>query len=242
MFNSSGLESKICIFNQLPGEVVVAAPQTTLWELRVRNVFYPCSVDAGSEQANKRYTKWPWGRAQVSFQWETRDDSLMFFCLIRAGGTVRTHCGQWWLSEIRISTEGSWTSRRSHQGTPKDQGWPRGCSPPEGLSSEQRLFFSSGSQDPHAQFRRDSSSVQVNPPGEETPLSAGASAGGKFTTASKGAVRSPAWREFLPEKGPPTGVHWRRHGTPLRDSCLENPADTGARGLQSMGSQESDTT
>ena len=76
-----------------------------------------------------RYTKWPWGRAQVSFQWETRDDSLIFFCLIRAGGTVRTHCGQWWLSEIRISTEGSWTSRRSHQGTPKTRGGQAAAAP-----------------------------------------------------------------------------------------------------------------
>ena len=129
-----------------------------------------------------------------------------------------------------------------HTKGPQRPGVARWLQPPEGLSSERRLFFSSGSEDPPARFRRDSSSGQVNPPGEETPLSAGASAGGKFTTASKGAVCSPARREFLPEKGPPMGVHWRRHGTPLRDSCLENPTDSGARGLQSMGSQESDTT
>ena len=33
-----------------------------------------------------------------------------------------------------------------------------------------------------------------------------------------------------------------RNGNPLRYSCLENPMDRGAWGLQSMGSQESDTT
>ena len=29
------------------------------------------------------------------------------------------------------------------------------------------------------------------------------------------------------------------HGTPLQDSCLGNPIDRGACGLQSMGSQKS---
>ena len=33
-----------------------------------------------------------------------------------------------------------------------------------------------------------------------------------------------------------------RNGNPLWYSCLENPMDRGAWGLQSMGSQESDTT
>ena len=32
------------------------------------------------------------------------------------------------------------------------------------------------------------------------------------------------------------------NGNPLQYSCLENPMDRGAGGLQSMGSQESDTT
>ena len=32
------------------------------------------------------------------------------------------------------------------------------------------------------------------------------------------------------------------NGNPLQYSCLENPMDRGARQLQSMGSQESDTT
>ena len=31
------------------------------------------------------------------------------------------------------------------------------------------------------------------------------------------------------------------NGNPLQDSCLENPMDKGACGLQAMGSQESDT-
>ena len=33
-----------------------------------------------------------------------------------------------------------------------------------------------------------------------------------------------------------------RHSNPLQYSCLENPMDRGAGGLQSMGSKESDTT
>ena len=32
------------------------------------------------------------------------------------------------------------------------------------------------------------------------------------------------------------------NGNPLQYSCLENPMDRGARGLQSMGHKESDTT
>ena len=32
------------------------------------------------------------------------------------------------------------------------------------------------------------------------------------------------------------------NGNPLQYSCLENPMDRGAGGLQSMGSQELDTT
>ena len=35
---------------------------------------------------------------------------------------------------------------------------------------------------------------------------------------------------------------WRRDGYPVQYSCLENPVNRGASGLQSMGSRELDVT
>ena len=257
-FNSSGLESKICIFNQLPDEVVVAVPQTTLWEPRIRNVFYPCSVDAGSEQANKRYTKWPWRRAQMSFQLETRDDSLIFFLpdwSRRNSQDALQGMGQlpWWLSGIRISTEGSWMPQPVTARDLKDTGWPRGCSPPppppkdsaapedwdwaEPLLQQRlmwpprpvREWFLLRTGEPS--WRRDCPWVQRPRPG------------GKFTTESKGISCSLSRREFLAKKGSP-------QGSILEEACHPTPAflpgeSYGQRTLwatQSMGSQESDMT
>ena len=37
-------------------------------------------------------------------------------------------------------------------------------------------------------------------------------------------------------------THGGRHGNPFQYSCLENPMDGGACGLQSTGSQQSGTT
>ena len=35
---------------------------------------------------------------------------------------------------------------------------------------------------------------------------------------------------------------WRRDGYPVQYSCLENPVDRGASGLQSIGSRDLDVT
>ena len=63
-----------------------------------------------------------------------------------------------------------------------------------------------------------------------------------------GFPHSSVGKEFACNAGDPGSVPGLRrspgegNGNPLQYSCLENPMDRGARGLQSMGSQELDTT
>ena len=63
-----------------------------------------------------------------------------------------------------------------------------------------------------------------------------------------GFPHSSVGKEFACNAGDPGSVPGLRrspgegNGNPLQYSCLENPMDRGAGGLQSMGSQELDTT
>ena len=60
-----------------------------------------------------------------------------------------------------------------------------------------------------------------------------------YSSVSKESAYKARDQGLIPGSGKSSG---EGNGNPLQYSCLENPMDRGACGLQSMGSQESDTT
>ena len=58
----------------------------------------------------------------------------------------------------------------------------------------------------------------------------------KNLPASAGDVRDTGFDHWVGK------IPWRRDGYPVQCSCLENPVNRGASGLQSIGSRESGVT